>query len=203
MKLDRINDMQKDISFIHAKKGSLAGHLLVATPGVQDSCFSRSVIYMCTHNEAGAMGIIINSPVRHVHTQDIMDQLEIKSSDQSREFIVHFGGPVEANRGFVVHSTDYRAPGVIAETEGVAVTSNAQVLQELALGRGPKDGFLALGYAGWSPGQLEAEIESGSWILVAATEQLVLKTENDLKWNMAVATLGFDIGNFHSAAGHA
>jgi putative transcriptional regulator len=184
--------------------GSLAGHLLIATPVVQDSCFARAVIYVCAHNEAGAMGVIINYPVENVHLDDILEQLEIEAQGNvASQFPIHFGGPVEANRGFVLHSTDYKAEGSLIAKDGIAVTSNISVLQDLAAGRGPLQGMLVLGYAGWAPGQLEAEIEGGSWITVEASKQLVLDTDNETKWNMAVSSLGIDMGHFSTDVGHA
>jgi putative transcriptional regulator len=185
------------------KSGSLAGHLLIATPVVQDSCFARSVIYMCAHNEAGAMGIIVNYPVENIHIKEIFEQLDIDSQAQAKNFPIHFGGPVESNRGFVVHSADYSTEESLFEKDGIAVTASINVLQELAEGKGPSQGMLVLGYAGWSPGQLESEIETGSWIVVPASAKLVFDTDNDTKWNVAVSTLGIDMGHYSTDVGHA
>ncbi len=182
---------------------SLAGHLLIATPAVQESCFARSVIYMCAHNESGAMGIIVNYPVENLHLNEILDQLDIEPDMQSRDLPIHFGGPVESNRGFVVHSADYHSEGSLIEKNGITVTANVAILQQIAEGKGPTEGMLVLGYSGWSPGQLEAEIETGSWIVIPATKQLVFNTGNETKWNKAVATLGIDMGHFSSDVGHA
>ena len=195
--------MTADIKFFHDKKGSLAGQLLVATPLVQDSCFSHSVIYLCSHNDEGAMGMMVNYPVENVEMKDILDQLEIDSQIKLREFPIHFGGPVEANRGFVVHTADYTSRESLIESNGIVVTANVSILQELAQGKGPDQGMLVLGYAGWSAGQLESEIESGSWIVVPATKKLVFDTDNEIKWNVAVATLGFDMGHYSTTVGHA
>lgn len=182
--------------------GSLAGKFLVASPSLQESCFTRAVIYMCMHNESGAMGIIVNYPVENVGIDDIMEQLNMESNT-SRNLPVHFGGPVESNRGFIIHSDEFAANGAIYHNEGLSVTSNADVLQAIAKGNGPKQGLLALGYAGWTAGQLETEMESGSWIVVSATKQLLFDTENEMKWGLAIASLGFDVGNFSTAVGHA
>ena len=182
---------------------SLTGHLLIATPLVQDSYFARSVIYLCSHNDEGAMGMIVNNPVENVDMQDILEQLEIDSQIKLRDFPIHFGGPVEANRGFVVHSSDYTTQGSMIEKNGVVVTANVSILQALAQGKGPDQGMLVLGYAGWSAGQLESEIESGSWIVVPASRKLVFDTDNEIKWNVAIATLGFDMGNYSTTVGHA
>ena len=185
------------------RNGSLSGNLLVATPLVQDSCFARSVIYLCSHNNEGAMGMIVNYAIENVDMKDILEQLDIDSQIKLREFPIHFGGPVEANRGFVVHSADYATGDSLIEKNGVVVTANVSVLQELAQGSGPDQGMLVLGYAGWSAGQLESEIESGSWIVVPASKQLVFDTDNEIKWNVAIATLGFDMGHYSTTVGHA
>lgn len=182
---------------------SLAGHLLIATPALQESCFARSVIYMCAHNHEGAMGIIVNYPVQNVGMNDIYEQLAIDNKPQRRNFPIHFGGPVEANRGFIVHSADYNSEASLIAQNGIAVTASMAVLQALAEGRGPRQGMLVLGYAGWAEGQLEAEIESGSWIVVPASKQLVFDTDNDTKWHVAASSLGFDMGHYSSSVGHA
>lgn len=185
------------------KNGSLAGHLLVATAVVQDSCFARSVVYLCAHNEAGAMGMIVNYPVENLHLKDILDQMNIRTAPAAGNLPVHFGGPVEANRGFVLHSTDYHAPESLIAKDGIAVTASISVLHALAAGNGPAKGMLVLGYAGWAPGQLEAEIEAGSWIVVPANGSIVFDTDNTTKWNLAVSALGIDMGHFSTEVGHA
>ncbi len=187
---------------IGCRTGSLAGKFLVASPSLQESCFTRSVIYMCSHNESGAMGVIVNYPVENVGIDDIMEQLNMEST-AGRNLPVHFGGPVESNRGFIIHSADFSANGAICQHDGVTVTSNAEVLQAIAKGDGPKHGLLALGYAGWTAGQLEAEMENGGWIIVSATKQLLFDTDNEMKWGLAIASLGFDVGNFSNLVGHA
>lgn len=185
------------------KVGSLEGHLLIATPVVQDTCFARSVIYMCAHNESGAMGIIINYPVENLDIKEIFDQLDIHSQKHANTLPVHFGGPVEANRGFVVHSAEFASSESLIQRNGIAVTASINVLEEIARGNGPSQGMLVLGYAGWSPGQLEQEIEGGSWMIVPASKQLVFDTDNETKWNVAISTLGIDMGHYSSDVGHA
>ncbi|MFO0389633.1 MAG: YqgE/AlgH family protein [Alphaproteobacteria bacterium] len=181
---------------------SLEGHLLIAAPALQDPFFQRAVIYMCSHDAAGAMGVIVNYPVQNIKVNDILDQLDIQAGD-NRDLPIHFGGPVDANRGFVVHSSDYTAEGNIIEKNGISVSANIAVLQALAEGRGPTNGMLVLGYAGWSAGQLEDEIEKGSWIIAAADPKLVFATGDEKKWSNAVASLGIELGHFSSQVGHA
>ena len=185
------------------KTGSLAGHLLVATPVIEDGCFARSVIYICSHNSDGAMGLIINYPVENVGMSEVYEQLSIPTSARSRELPIHFGGPVEAGRGFMIHSNDYQSPESLIEQEGMSVSASAAVLYSLAEGKGPEKGILTLGYAGWAPGQLETEIEGGSWIVVPARASLVFAEENDMKWNLAIGDLGIDMGHFSTTVGHA
>jgi putative transcriptional regulator len=195
--------MALNVTFSQEKSGTLAGHLLIATPVVQDTCFARAVIYMCAHNDEGAMGVIINYPVENIDIKDILEQLDIESKITPRILPIHFGGPVEANRGFVVHSAEYAAGESIIDKNGVVVTANIDILQELAQGKGPEQGMLVLGYAGWSPGQLESEIEGGSWIVVPASKKLVFDTDNEIKWNVAISTLGIDMGHYSTVVGHA
>ena len=195
--------MQTQILLSKDTKGSLAGHLLVATPQLLESCFARSVIYMCSHNDTGAMGIIVNYTIDSVGIADVFEQLDIITPLNPQQFPVHFGGPVEANRGFVLHSTDYNSDESLIRANGIAVTASIAILQEIGKGEGPEQSMLMLGYAGWSPGQLESEIESGSWMVVPASPKLVFDTDNDLKWNLAMATLGIDIGHYSSDIGHA
>lgn len=185
------------------KKGSLAGHLLVATPLIQESCFARSVVYMCAHNEAGAMGVIVNSGIDSIDIADVYSQLSIQPRTAD-VMPIHFGGPVEANRGFILHSNEVITEESAVDAHcGIALTASLAMLQQIAAGQGPRDVMLLLGYAGWSAQQLESEIEGGSWMVVPATRQLVFGTDNDLKWSMAVSTLGFDIGHFSTDVGHA
>lgn len=185
------------------KAGSLAGHLLVATPTIQGSCFARSVVYLCAHNEAGAMGIIVNYSVDGIRLGDILTQLDIHKDAEARDLPVHFGGPVESNRGFVVHDADYPTEECLIARDGIAVSANVSILQELARGKGPARGMLVLGYAGWAPGQLESEIETGSWIVAPATKQIMFDTASDLKWNVAIASMGIDLGHLSTDVGHA
>ncbi|NBO18107.1 MAG: DUF179 domain-containing protein [Proteobacteria bacterium] len=187
----------------HDKQNSLAGRLLVATPLIQESCFTRSVIYMCAHNEAGAMGVIINNSIDSVSISDVFDQLSIRTEGSPASFPIHFGGPVESNRGFVLHSSDVVSEDSVVDGSGIALTASLSMLQMVAEGHGPADGMLLLGYAGWSAQQLESEIESGSWIVVPATQQLVFGTDNDLKWSVAMSSLGIDIGHLSTDIGHA
>jgi putative transcriptional regulator len=183
--------------------GSLAGRLIVATPMIQESCFTRSVIYMCSHDAMGAMGVIVNYPIGNIRLKEVLEQLNISTEIELHDLPVHFGGPVESNRGFVVHTSDFEAEGCLINKNGIAVTASVSILHELAQGKGPSQGMLVLGYAGWAPGQLESELETGSWMVVNPSVELVFNAENDTKWGVAVSTLGIDVGHFSSTVGHA
>lgn len=190
----------------YAVDGYLQGHLLVATPLINGSCFQRSVIYLFAHNNEGAMGLIINQPLELVHFSSILDQANITIDGfeaAKRHISVYFGGPVDRSRGFLIHSSDYTNSETISNIANIAVTANTKVLRDIAEGSGPEKSILAVGYAGWSPGQLEAEIEQNSWNIVPATEDLVFGADNDLKWGKATQTLGFDINFYSSTVGHA
>lgn len=183
--------------------GYLEGQLLVATPAIIDSCFARSVVYVCAHNSTGAMGLVINHTIENVSYGDILKQLSIPSAGAKRKMPVYFGGPVEAARGFVLHSADYAQEETIHMPNGISLTSNLQILRDIASGQGPQKNILALGYSGWSPGQLEAEIESNSWINVPASEKILFETDDSAKWQAAAQVLGVDMFKLTGPAGHA
>lgn len=182
---------------------SLAGHLLIATPAIQESCFTRSVIYLCSHDAQGAMGVIVNYPVANVQLKNIFEQVGIESKAGSGDMPIHFGGPVDVNRGFVLFSGEYKPVEYLSNRDGIYVTADISVLQDMALGHGPKQGMLALGYAGWAAGQLEQEIETGSWIIAPASQALLFDAENETKWNLAISSMGIDLGHLSNEVGHA
>lgn len=185
------------------RAGYLAGQLLVATPVITTGCFQKSVVYVFTHNDEGAMGIIINQPLELINYGALLEGMDLPAIATDRELPVYFGGPVERARGFVLHSTDYTRDFNLARHGDLAVTASSTILTDITEGRGPKQAVLAVGYAGWTAGQLEAEIEQNSWITVPATPQLVFGTDNDLKWATASQSLGVDMAFFSTTAGHA
>lgn len=184
-------------------EGYLEGQLLIATPVITGSCFYRAVIYVCVHNEDGAMGIVINHLIQNVTIRDILKQLSIEPIKLTHDIPVHFGGPVDPARGFVLHTDDYSRSETVLMGESIALTSNIEVLRDIALGQGPAESLLALGYAGWAPGQLEEEIEANSWITVPATKELVFDTGNPDKWTKAAASVGIDLLKLSTTVGHA
>ena len=182
----------------------LGGKLLVAMPGLADPRFDRAVILVCAHSPDGAMGLIVNKPVRDMKFAMLLAQLNIPVSDGSRDIRVHFGGPVERGRGFVLHSPDYGSGAATMEVPGgYGMTATHDVLEALAQGAGPQRALLALGYAGWGPGQLEAEIGRNDWLTGDAADDLVFASEDGGKWLGALRGMGIDPLMLSSAAGRA
>jgi len=182
----------------------LTGALLVAMPGMGDPRFDRSVVFLCAHSAEGAMGLIVNKPAEDMALGDLYDQLEITTEPDSRNRPVHFGGPVETSRGFVLHSTDYQSRLKTLDVRpGFGMTATLDVLEDLASGDGPRRALVMLGYAGWGPGQLEGEIASNGWLTVDSDPALVFETANGDKWMSAVKSLGIDPLALSGAAGRA
>lgn len=182
----------------------LGGKLLVAMPCMGDARFERSVILVCAHSPEGAMGLIINKPVREMNFSMLLAQLNIAVGDGSRDIRVHFGGPVERGRGFVLHTPDYAGGAATMEVPGgFGMTATLDVLEALANGTGPRRALLALGYAGWGAGQLEAEIGRNDWLTVDAVDDLVFAPEDAGKWLGAMRAIGVDPLALSPVAGRA
>jgi putative transcriptional regulator len=181
----------------------LTGQLLVAMPQMRDPRFARSVIYMCAHSADGAMGLVVNRRVGSITFDDLLQQLNIGPNKRSDEIRIHFGGPVEQGRGFVLHSSDYLQSGSLRVDDQVALTATLDILKEMAAGGGPRKSLLALGYAGWGPGQLDAEIQANGWLSVSSDEALVFDADLDHKWERAIGKIGIDFSQLSGEAGHA
>ncbi len=183
----------------------LAGKFLIAMPGMGDPRFARAVVLICAHSGDGAMGLIVNKPTPDLSFAALLDQLEIPRKGAGRDIRVHFGGPVERGRGFVLHSPDYHAAGggTMAVGGGFGMTATQDVLAALARGRGPQEALLALGYAGWGPGQLEGEIARNDWLTADAARDLVFGTEDAAKWAYALRRIGVDPVSLSATAGRA
>lgn len=182
----------------------LAGHLLVAMPGMPDPRFAKAVIFMCAHNDEGAMGLVINQPMVEFTFPELLDQLGIQSEAPETEPIaIQFGGPVEQGRGFVLHSPDYVHESTMVVDDEVALTATVDILKAIATGHGPSQRLLALGYAGWGPGQLDAEILQNGWLSVKADPDLVFNADLGDKWSRALAKLGVDLSLLNENVGHA
>jgi putative transcriptional regulator len=194
-----------------ADDGFLDGQLLIAMPLMSDRRFARSVVYLCAHSEDGAMGLIINQRAPHISFPDLLERLGIVPSDAddglSNDILtmsIHVGGPVETGRGFVLHSSDYFANDSTLPIEnGVCLTATIDILKAIAAGEGPGQAILALGYAGWSPGQLESEIQANGWLNCPADMELIFDPDVESKYARAFAKIGIDPSHLVSDAGHA
>lgn len=182
----------------------LTGQFLIAMPGMSDPRFAQSVVYMCAHSAEAAMGLIINKPASDVTLGAVLEQLEIDAPSDVAALNVHFGGPVETGRGFVLHSPDYESPlHTLVPSEGVGMTATVDILEDIAQGGGPKSRLMLLGYAGWGAGQLEGELAANGWLTAPADPNIIFNLPDGDKWQAAVASLGFDPMNLSGAAGRA
>jgi putative transcriptional regulator len=183
--------------------GYLAGQMLIAMPQMRDARFSRTVVYLCAHSKEGAMGLVINRMFNGLSFPDLLEQLNIEPTPLCDPIKIHFGGPVEAGRGFVLHSTDYVQETTLVVNEEVGLTATIDVLKAIANGEGPNRSLLALGYAGWGAGQLDNEIRDNAWLSVPSDEDLLFGTDLDHKWERAIAKIGVDFSMLSGEAGHA
>jgi len=185
------------------KPTNLTGHLLIAMPSLLDPNFARTVTYICEHGEQGALGLVINRPL-DMDFGEVLEQLALKAADPAlaRRPILQ-GGPVELQRGFVIHSAPRDWEATVAVTDSIFVTTSRDILNSLADGRGPEQALLVLGYAGWGPGQLEDEIAANAWLSVPASADIIFDTPFEERWQRAAALLGVDIATLGPQAGHA
>ena len=181
----------------------LSGQLLIAMPSIADPRFERSVIYICAHNSDGAMGLLVNRPFESLSFSELLGQLEIDLNDEMSPVRVMFGGPVEQERGFVLHSPDYLQDASLVVDENVVLTATVEILQAIADGIGPKNYLLALGYAGWDAGQLDSEIKNNGWLSVGSDHDLIFGSDSESKWLNAMTKIGIDPHMLSDDAGHA
>ena len=182
----------------------LSGKLLIAMPGMGDTRFEKSVIYLCAHSDDGAMGLIVNKPAHELSFSALLRQLDIPQSDKSTDIRVHFGGPVEHGRGFVLHSRDYEgSDSTLTVDDRFGMTATIDILEALAGGSGPQSSLLALGYSGWGPGQLETEILQNGWLTADASPEIVFSRDNRAKWGRALKSIGIDPLMLSASAGRA
>jgi putative transcriptional regulator len=183
---------------------NLTGHLLIAMPGMGDPRFEYSVVFICDHSDDGAMGLIVNKPSTEVDMPSLLSQLDIDMPTDLSGCRVHFGGPVEMGRGFVLHTSDYRSTGTAREVlQSVHMTATLDILEDLARGMGPQKWLMMLGYAGWSAAQLEGEIAANGWLVCKATPELVFDLPDTEKWEAALKSLGVAALALSSAGGRA
>lgn len=172
-------------------------------PAMEDPRFARSVVCLCAHSQEGAMGIVINRPIERLSFDALLRQVKVDPVPAQRQIGLLAGGPVEEGRGFVLHSDDWRAEGSIAVEGGLALTANLDILKAIALGGGPRQCVLALGYAGWGPGQLESELTENAWLTAPPDEALLFDADTATKWQRAMSKLKVDPSRIVGAAGHA
>lgn len=190
---------------------TLEGQFLIAMPTMSDGRFEHSVVYLCSHTAQGAMGLVVNQVAAHLSLEDLLIQLDIVNDESAirlplsvREMAVHKGGPVEVERGFVLHSDDFKLnQSTLSIDNGICLTATLEILRALAEGEGPRQAMLALGYAGWGPGQLESEIQANGWLTAPADPAILFDADFDSKWHRALGTLGIDPALFLSEPGHA
>lgn len=182
----------------------LNGKLLIAMPAMGDPRFAQSLVFMCSHSGDGAMGLIVNKPADDLRLNDLYEQLDIPREPEARDLPVHFGGPVEHGRGFVLHDHGYHsAISTLDVTDEFAMTATLDILEDLAGGRGPLQNIVALGYAGWGPGQLEQELAQNAWLTVDADRALVFDTPNAAKWEAALNKIGVSSLTLSTQSGRA
>lgn len=192
-------------------RGYLDGQMLIATPAMSDDRFARCLIYICAHSPEGAMGIVVNQPAANINFPDLLVQLDvipetdaIQVQARREDIRVLKGGPVETGRGFVLHSADFFIENsTLPIDEGICLTATLDILKAIARGTGPANAILALGYAGWAPGQLESEIQKNGWLHCPADPELIFGTDIDQKYVKALRKIGIDIGMLSSEVGHA
>ena len=193
------------------KRGFLDGQMLIAMPSMRDERFMRSVIYVCAHSSDGAMGIVVNQLVPDLDFARLLVKLDVIPSEQrielrddARTVPILKGGPVDTQRGFVLHSSDYFTENsTLPIDHGICLTATIDILKAIAHGSGPEDAVLALGYAGWAPGQLESEIQDNGWLHCSADRDLIFGGNTGQKYSMALQKLGIQPGMLSSEAGHA
>lgn len=183
---------------------SLGGQVLIAMPGMSDPRFRRSLVYLCAHSSEGAMGLIVNKHADDLRLKDLFEKLEIPIGEPVGLAPVHFGGPVETGRGFVLHSSDYDSgEATLQVDQATSMTATVDILHAIADNRGPRRAIVALGYAGWAPGQLEAEMRANGWLACDPDDELLFGDDEAGKWDKALAKLGVDPAMLSSWGGHA
>jgi putative transcriptional regulator len=193
------------------RRGFLDGQMLIAMPSMRDERFARTLIYMCAHSSEGAMGIVVNQPAADISFPDLLVKLDVIPANERIQLPrragtikVLKGGPVETQRGFVLHTADFFIENsTLPIDEGICLTATLDILKAIARDEGPASAVLALGYAGWAPGQLEKEIQHNGWLHCTADSELVFGTDTGVKYEKAMGKLGIDLGMLSSEAGHA
>jgi putative transcriptional regulator len=182
---------------------SLTNHFLIAMPGLEDPNFFRTVTYVCEHSEQGTMGIVVNRPME-LQLGAMLEQLDIRVADPGKASQpIYIGGPVQTDRGFVLHNGLQSWDSTLQITEGISVTTSRDILEAIALGEGPDASLIALGYAGWSSGQLEHEMVANAWLSGPANDEILFQLPSGERWQAAARLLGVDMNLLSGQAGHA
>jgi putative transcriptional regulator len=182
---------------------NLTNHFLIAMPNLKDPNFEKTVTYICAHSEEGAMGIVINKPL-DIELGEIFEQMDIPANDsEAKNKRIFHGGPVHADRGFILHQTSNEWASSIIVSEEMCVTTSKDILEAIAIGDGPADSLIALGYAGWDEGQLEQELMDNAWLSGPADLEIIFNTPFDQCWNSAASHMGIDIEKLSPDIGHA
>ena len=181
----------------------LTGQIIVSMPSLEDERFFKTVIYMCAHSAEGSMGIIINKKIDYDYYPNLLEQLGIDKPLKEKKLFIRYGGPVESSRGFILHSDDMVRKETLNISKGVALTSSYEFFNDLSNGKGPKKSILALGYAGWGPGQLEKEIVQNSWVTMPVEDKFIFDSEVAKKWHEAFQIIGVDPNSLTPSSGRA
>ena len=196
-----MNEPNKTVAGTNA--GYLTGQILIAMPAMTDPRFTKSVIYICVHNEEGAMGLVVNKTIDSLAFPELLKQLDIGVHGIIGDRPIYHCGPLDTGRGFILHSLDYQQDSTISITEGLGLTVTIDVLSDIAENRGPAQSLLALGYAGWGPNQLDDEIQQNAWLQSSADRELIFNLQNDKKWECAISSIGIDLSLLSAETGHA
>ena len=183
-----------DVTSAADSQSTLAGYLLVASPDMPDPRFAETVVYMCRHDAEGAFGLVLNRPAGDMALSRVLESFKVEKAEEAQGMIeVRRGGPVEGNRGYVMHSDDFKANGSICRDDGVAVSASIDVLRAMAAGQGPERAILFLGYAGWAPGQLDDEVAQDGWVVVPSDAKMLLDRDVTGLWRRAMTRRGIDL----------
>lgn len=183
---------------------NLTNHFLIAMPSLLDPNFFRTVTYICMHNEDGAMGIVINRPLVNIELGHVLKHMDIQADDfQALKLPIFEGGPVQRERGFVIHEPAGQWDAMLTMSDELGITTSRDILSSIACGRGPQNVLIALGYAGWAAGQLEQEMAANAWLNAPADTQILFSIAPEKRWQAAASRLGIDLTLLSSEAGHA
>ena len=187
------------------KQYYLKGNIICALPQLNDIFFSKSIIYLTHHNKDGALGIVLNYKIMSIKGAELFKKLKINDvkNNLDMDFLFHIGGPLNQNNGFILHSQDYKSQHTLKVTKDVNLTCSTEIITDIAKNKGPKKYFISLGYSGWGPGQLEAEIKQNSWINLSEELDLLFDVDSEKKWRNALKKTGIDFKKFSSHSGNA